>query len=261
VREDLTAPGVAGNTILQSWATRTAAPANSNYDATTTYLETGTFSGPFCPSPRVLAVDLPLLVDTPHQMWLPHVTSFLAADSLWREPVLAKAVLVPFTAVLNGSEYATKGVGWMLENSPFVRVQWLVSWDQVFFAVNTGSVEQNHSRTFTKGISNEASTTISHTAGVSLTAESGVEFLGSGGKISATVSYEFGYQTQHSVGEFAEESTEVSINVPPHKAAAAWREQTKILVKLHHPDAGSFETIVSQPMYDSLSFVTDDYPD
>ena len=30
---------------------------------------------------------------------------------------------------------------------------------------------------------------------------------------------------------------------------------------LHDPDAGSFEVLVSKPMYDSLSFVTDDYPD
>jgi len=53
----------------------------------------------------------------------------------------------------------------------------------------------------------------------------------------------------------------VSINVPPHKAAAAWREQTTIQVMLHHPGSGSFEMLVSEPMYDSLSFVTDDYPD
>lgn len=75
--------------------------------------------------------------------------------------------------------------------------------------------EQNHRRTFTKGISQDDSTTISHTAGVSLTVESGVQFLGAGGKVSATVSYQFGYASQHSVGQFEEESTQVSINVPP----------------------------------------------
>lgn len=262
VREDLTVPGVAGDQFLYYWANRTAAPSNSDYDSTTTYLATGTFSlPPPWPIRNVLAVELPLLVDTPQRMWLPHVTSFSAADNVYREPLLAKAVLVPFTAILSGSDYAAKGVGWMVENSPLVRVERVVRWDQVFFAVNTGSVEQNHGRTFTKGISQEASTTISHTAGVSVTVESGVSFLGAGGKVSATVSYQFGYQTQHSVGEFEEESTNVSINVPPHKAAAAWRERSTIEVKVHHPNTGSLETIVSEPMYDSLSFVTDDYPD
>jgi hypothetical protein len=264
VREDLTVPGVGGDQFLYYWANRTAAPDNTDYDATTTYLETGAFSvpDPFHQSTRhVLAIELPLLVDTQQRTWLPRVTSFSAADNLYREPLLAKAVLVPFTAVLSGSDYAAKGVGWMVENSPFVRVERVVRWDQVFFAVNTGSVEQNHSRTFTKGISQDTSTTISHTAGVSLTVESGVSFLGTGGKISATVSYQFGYQTQHSVGQFEEESTTVSINVAPNKAAAAWREQTTIQVMLHHPGDGSFETLVSEPMYDSLSFVTDDYPD
>jgi len=264
VREDLTVPGVGGDQFLYYWANQTAAPDNTDYDVTTTYLATGTFSVPdaFHASTRnVLAIELPLLVDTPQRMWLPRVTSFSAEDNLYREPLLAKAVLVPFTAVLSGSDYAAKGVGWMVENSPFVRVERVLHWDQVFFAVNTGSVEQSHGRTFTKGISQEASTTISHTAGVSVTVESGVSFLGAGGKVSATVSYQFGYQTQHSVGQFEEESTNVSINVPPHKAAAAWRERTTIQVMLHHPSTGSFEVLVSEPMYDSLSFVTDDYPD
>lgn len=265
VREDLTVPGVAGATILKSdwtnYVIRTAAPENVDFDVTTTYLETGAFRAFDQPGFRVLAIDPPPLIDAPQQTWLPHVSSFLSSDNLYPEPLLAKALLVPFTAILSGNMYLSRGVGWMLGNSPFVRVERVVDWDQVFFAVNTGSTEQNHSRTFTKGISTESSTTISHTAGVSVTAETGVKFLGNGGKVSATVSYQFGYQSQHSVGQLEEESTNVSINVPPHKAAAAWRQKTTILVKLHNPNDGTFDPIVSQPMYDSLSFVTDDYPD
>lgn len=49
--------------------------------------------------------------------------------------------------------------------------------------------------------------------------------------------------------------------VAPHKSAAAWQQRTTIRVLLHHPDTGRSETIVSEPMYDSLTLVTDDYPD
>lgn len=263
VREDLTVPGVAGPAVVYYWATRTAAPANVAFETTTAYLETGAFSGPldFHPNLNVLAVELPLLIDSPQQSWLPRVSSFQSTENVYAEPMLAKAMLVPFTAILNGSDYGARGVGWMVENSPLVRVERVVRWQREFFAVNTGSTEQTHSLTFTKGINSETSTTISHKAGVSLAVETGVKFLGAGGKITATVSYEFGYQTQHSVGEFQEESRTVSINVPPHKAGAAWREHSTILVKVHHPQSGNLETIVSQPIFDSLSFVNDDYPD
>jgi hypothetical protein len=262
VREDLTVPGDTGDAFWTGWSVRTAAPANSNYQTTTAYLETGTFSQPAEAAVRnVLAFKLPMLLDTPYRTSLPHVTSFFQEDNEYAEPLLVKAVLVPFSMILHGEEYATKGVGWMVENSPFVRMERVARWNLEVFLFNDSSVVQNISRSITKGVSDETSTTISQTAGVSLTAETGVKFLGPGGKVSATVSYQFGYQTQHSVGQFTEEETTVSIDVPAHKAAAAWRAQSTIFVKLHEPQDGSFETIVEQSMFDSLAWVTDDYPD
>jgi hypothetical protein len=263
VREDLTVPGVPGPSVLFYWATRTAAPENIHFDTTTTYLETGAFSGPvdFHPSLNVLAVQLPLLVDNPQQSWLPRVTSFLPAESQYSEPMLAKAMLVPFTAILGGRDYVDKGVAWMVANSPFVRVERVVRWQQDLFAGNSGSSPICRTLTLTKGLSSETSTTISHKTGVSLAVETGVKFLGAGSKITATVSYEFGYQTQHSVGEFEEQSNEVSICVAPHKAGAAWRAHSTIVVKLHDPVSGGFQTIVEEPMFDSLAYFYDDYPD
>jgi len=263
VREDLTVPGVAGARILTYWATRTEAPANTHFETTTAYLETGAFSGPldFHPSLNVLAVQLPLLIDSPQQSWLPRVTSFQSTENNYSEPMLAKAMLVPFTAILNGSDYASRGAGWMVENSPLVRVERVVRWQRDLFFINTGTTDQQLSLRLTKGISNETSTTISHKVGVSLTVETGVKFLGAGGKVSTTVSYEFGYQTQNAVGEFEERSEEESITVAPHKVGAVWREHSTIVVQVHHPNTGSLETILSQPMFDVLSFVYDDYPD
>ena len=96
---------------------------------------------------------------------------------------------------------------------------------------------------------------------MSLTVESGVRFLGSGGKVSATVSYQLGYGSQHSVGEFEEAGTTVGITVLPGTAAAAWRAQSSILVKLHDPSAGELEKLVRLNMVDSLTTVNDDFPD
>jgi hypothetical protein len=270
VRSDLTVLAAPLPASTGFSTARIEAPINNDFGDTAVYLDTGTMSVVFpsgnanpYPVNRVLAVELPMLIDTPHQAWLPHVTSLLAADNVYSEPVLAKALLVPFSAMLNGeeqdSEYTRRGVGWMVENSPFVRVERLVRWDLEFFTVNTTTSDQQNSVEFTKGITNAQTTTMTNTGGVSVTAEGGVKFLGIGGKISGTVSYEFGYETQTAVTALDSKTTTVSINVSPCKAAAAWREQTTLLLKLNDLD-GTVDTILSEPMYDSLSFVTDDYP-
>ena len=262
VREDLTAPGVEGDRLLNYWAVRTAAPENSNYETTTAYLETGAFSGAPYPILNVLAVDLSPLIDVPYQIWTPHLTSFAPIpEGSTSEPVLAKALLVPFT-ILNGSAYEEKGVGWMVENSPFVRVERVQAWKNLFWFNNTSSIDSYPAdRTVTKGISTTNTETFSHKAGVSVTVESGVEFLGTGGKVSATVSYEFGYEKQHSVTEFTEESTTIHVSAAAYKAAALWQLNSSILVKMHNPATGQLEEIDKLEMGDSMNYVYDDYPD
>jgi len=262
IRKDLTAPG-AGDPIGASDSSfvRIVAPDNSNFENTTAYLETEAFSVRGS-DVNVLAVELPPLINVPFQTWAPHLVGFFAPPA-YSEPVLAEALLVPFT-LLNGQAYAAKGVGWMVENSPFVRVERVQSWGLVFFVINNSSVAQNPSVTFTKGVSTADTNSISVKAGISLTVESGFELLGIGGKVSATVSTEFGYETQHSVSEFGQESDTVPINVAPHKAAAAWQLRSTIIVKLRNPQTGQLNEIAaageSTPMYDSLAYAYADYP-
>ncbi len=288
VRADLTAPALAttkiwddegtGGDVRYQGSFALEASENYAYQTTTAYLTTGTFvtqgqlrscSTEDCwDAPplgaravmNVLAVDLPLLIDAPRAATMPSLTGYDQPPSE-TEPLMAKAMLVPFTAIGSAESWRSRGTAWMVNNSPFVRADRVLRWGLEFWQYNSGSERQNPSKTFTKGISVTDSTTLSHTAGISVTAEGGVEFLGTGGRVSATVSYQFGYESQHAVGEFREESTTVTINVPPYKVAAAWQARSEIQVRLHNLTTFLLEPVKTVRMADSLYFVTDDYPD
>jgi insecticidal crystal toxin P42 protein len=210
---------------------------------------------------HVLAVEFPMLVDVPLRTVIPSLTGCDEPEE-FTEPVMAKAILVPFTAVWGGNEneYGRRGLQFMLDNSPFVRVDRVVTWHKVFWNINQTSVIQPNHKEYTKGVTTAESESFSHTVGVSISAEGGAAFLGTGGKISATVTYQFGYQTQHSVSEFVSETTSVGIDILPGMAAAAWAKHSEIAVWLHNQGTGQLEWIDSLPMNDSASYVTDDYP-
>jgi len=264
VREDLTAPGVEGDRLLSYGAVRTAAPQNSNSETTTAYLETGGFSSGDSPILKVLAVDLPPLIDVPSQTWAPHLNSDkVPPDS--SEPTLTKVLLVPFTMVGDGAAYAAKGVGWMVENSPFIRVERRQVWRRVQWVYNSSSVVQTPMYKLISGMQNTDSTTISHEAGVSVTAEGGVEFLGTGGKLSATLSYKFGYSTNTQVSNFVNHEADIPLSVAPCTAAAVWQLASSMTVEMLNDQTQQLTEIAAmgtedKPLYDNLNYVYDDYP-
>ncbi len=288
VREDLTRIAEAGDTIWNDKGTggevpyqgsfRLVVPEITNWDTSTIYLEAGTFvtqgqfrscqgEGCWSPPPRgghevmnVLAVELPMLIDNPYQNWQPRLTSF-AKPPLFSDPFMQKGLLVPFTAVLSGNEYTDRGVGWMVDNSPFVRVDRVTRWKRLYHEVNNTSVAQNPTIEFTKGITTEESTTVWESTGISITAEAGVQFKGFGAKISCTVSRQFGYSTQQSVSEFEEKKVTQTISHPAGKAAAVWGEHTNFLVRLHDAQVGEFYQIKNVDLFDAESFALDEFPD
>ena len=58
----------------------------------------------------------------------------------------------------------------MVSNSPFVRTERVLRWRREFWQYNTGSLEQNPSKTFKKGITVTDSDSFSTSVGISLTA-------------------------------------------------------------------------------------------
>jgi hypothetical protein len=266
VRQDLTVPGVAGDSILYYWATRVAAPNNSDYTNTTTYLETGTFTGPLDDHPvlNVLAIELPLLIDVPYQNWYPHLTGPYQPP-LDSEPVLMKAVLVPFTAVLSGSDYAAKGVGWMVENSPFVRVEREQMWTYWDASANDSQGSTSISYSVTTGTSTTQTTTWSVEVGISLTVESGVTFLGAGGKVSATLSTKFGWSQQTSISDFTSYTYNYTFTVPVCTYECVWGLQSTMAVKMFDDTTGQLKDIASIDMSENNGgqgavYFTNGYP-
>ena len=280
VREDLARPGEAApdftwtdvetgaSDYMGTW--RTTISDMSFHDKT--WLETGTFvctgseyscAGNACwqrpyshPVMNVLAVDLPLLTETPSDTWIPWLTGY-EQPPVTTAPLMAKTMLVPFTALLGGGDFSQGDIQWLLAHSPFVRVERQVYHKLMFHTINNTSVVQENALELVTGISTTNSETFSHTVGVSITVESGVSFLGSGGKVSATMSYEFGYETMHSVTALQERHIVVTIYTPPQKAAACWQQRNMYVVKRHN---GTRLDVLAEMEFGMDTYVVDEFP-
>jgi len=228
------------------------------------YTCTGVMSGSPCLEPpqshpvlHVLAVDLPMIIDTPQTTRVPALTGF-DQPPMETIPVGTKTMLVPFTALLGGTDFGGADVHWMVHNSPTVQVERVIYNHLMYHGINNTSVVQENLLEFVSGVSTTDSETFSHTAGISITVESGVEFFGSGGSVSVTASYEFGYESMHSVTALREKHIVVTIYTVPGKAAAAWQQRNAYRVKRHR---GTELDVVGELEFGMDSYVVDEYPD
>ncbi|HSG82068.1 MAG TPA: Vps62-related protein [Gemmatimonadota bacterium] len=228
------------------------------------YTCTGILAGAQCwedplshPVLHVLAVDLPMIIDTPESTRVPALTGF-DQPPVEAIPTATKTMLVPFTALLGGTDFGGADVHWMVHNSPTIQVERVIYNRLMYHGINNTSVLQENSLEFVSGVSTTDSETFSHTAGVSITVESGVEFFGSGGSVSMTVSYEFGYESMHSVTSLRESHIVVTIYTAPGKAAAAWQQRNAYRVKRHR---GTELDVVGELEFGMESYVVDEYPD
>ena len=280
VREDLTRPGEAAanftwideDTGARDWLGTWRITISDMSFHDNTWLETGTFVGqgseasctggqcwqpPYShPVMNVLAVNLPLLVETPVETWVPRLTGYEQPD-LTSSPLMAKTFLVPFTALLGGVDFSAGDIQWLLQHSPFVRAERQVYSKLMFHTINNTSLVQENSLELVSGVSTTNSETFSHKVGISITVESGVEFLGAGGKVSATMSYEFGYETMHSVTALQEQHINVTIYTPPGKAAACWQQRNVYVVKRHN---GTRLDVLAEMEFGIDSYVVDEFP-
>jgi len=282
VRKDLTRPGEAGELIWNDQGTgadyylgtwRITIPDIGVHDKA--YLETGTFVGQgnfhkrYCqnddcwekpidhPVMHVLSVDLPILIDKRVEMQAPKLKDY-GQPSLIGGPEMMKSMLVPFSTLLEGKAFKRGDIGWLVENSPFVRVDRTMLNKLVFHTINRSSLVQENHLELVSGVSRTESETMSNTVGVSITAESSIGFLGTGGKASFTANYQFGYETTNSVTEMREKHFNVAINVPPGKAAACWQQRSRFRVIRHNK--GELQSMAELD-YGIDTYAIDEYPD
>jgi hypothetical protein len=284
IRKNLTKPGEVGDFVWNCHDTgsdyyvgiwRNTIPDISLHEKA--YIETGTITAQgnvmdiqrFCtgsdcwtapyshPVMNVLAVELPMLMDTPEESSIPELTGY-EQPPVTTAPKMLKSMLVPFPAILGGEDISNAEISWLVENSPFLRVDRYVYSDLIFHAINKTSLVQENSLELVSGISTTNSETLSHTVGVSITSEGGVEFMGIGGKTSITVSYEFGYETMHSVTELQEKHINVTAYTPPGTATACWQQRNKYRIQRHN---GTERDTIAETEFGIDTYVVDQYPD
>jgi hypothetical protein len=280
VREDLTRPGEAAadftwiddNTGANDWLGTWRITISDMSFHDNAWLETGTFVGqgseascggsqcwqrPYShPVMNVLAIDLPVLVDRPLDAWVPRLTGY-EQPAVTSSPLMQKTYLVPFTALLGGVDFSQGDIQWLLQHSPFVRAERQVYNKLMFHTINLTSLVQQNSLELVSGVQTTNAETFSHTVGISITVESGVEFLGAGGKVSATMSYQFGYSTMHSVASLQEQHINVTIYTQPGKAAACWQQRNVYVVKRHN---GTRLDVLAEMEFGIDSYVVDEFP-
>jgi hypothetical protein len=270
IREDLTIPGETGthlwdmngcNYVLYSFwnidQPNIGAHSEAHLVQGTFVARTGTEQPDFDPSMNVPMVDLPMLAEAPYQIFVPKMSSY---DTPPEEtvPLMAKAMLVP-CSIVNDSAYSGN-IGWQVANSPFYRLERQVYYKLLYHNHNHNQTSeiQTNNVTITSGITTTESERIWNETSISISVEAGLSFKALSGKITATVSRTFGYETQTSVAELQEKSISSSINTPPGKAAALWQKYNRYILYRHN---GTRLGAVSSWEFGIDSYVTDEYPD
>ena len=263
IREDLVTRGQltflwAYSNYYSAW--RITQPNTGAHDQA--YLEPGTFlfvrgnSEPGDhPALNVLKVDLPMLEEAPVQDFIPQlIDDGQPPDETM--PRMEKAMLVP-SSIINDLN-CPGNLHWQVDNSPFYRLERQVIYKRIYYNYNSTDQLQTNSVEITSGLTTDSSTTIWQNTGIELSVSAGVSFKAVSGSITATVSRQFGYETQTSVQELFSKTVHTSINIPAHKAAAAWQRFNKYVLYRHN---GTELQVVRNWEFGIDSYVVDEYPD
>ncbi len=269
VREDLTILGASGGRVMFRWLVgeyhccwaidQPASEAHSD-----AYLVPNTFvfyyseadvAPTFDPAMYVLRVNLPMLSEAPYQDFVPKLTDYDIPPEA-TVPRMSKAMLAPCT-IINDVDRGND-IGWQVANSPFYRLERQVYYKFLYHYHNQTQIEQPCLWTVTSGITTTETERIWNETSISLSMEAGLNFKAFSGKITATVSRTFGYETQTSVSELRQTEVTTSVNVPPGKAAALWQRYNRYILYRHN---GTELEPVTSWEFGINSYVVDQYPD
>jgi hypothetical protein len=261
IREDLTIPGELDtlymHPVYSIWAISQpiSGPHSGAYLATGMYVEVGDTEAPNNhPAANILNVNVPTLPDAPDQNIVPTLTSFNPPMPA-TQPMMGRCLLAPFSVITD----AVHDIAWQLNNSAVYRVERETYYKLLYFNYNQTSELQTNSYTIISGITTTESETFRASVGLSVTASAGVALSSiATASISATVSYELGYERMTGISELQQREVTTSINTPPGKAAALWQKFTRFTVYRHLPFG--IETVDSKEVGID-NYVTDEYPD
>lgn len=217
--------------------------------AVNTFAANNSYSPP-TDAPVINCLNLPFPVVESTEPTPPALTSTNLPASISGKTI-DRIVTVPFTAIVDPAY----SVQWKVANSPFYTIERQVMYVLELFNYNQTSRDQNIVKSVTTGVSQSDSETFSQSVGLSVTATTGVSFLGTGGEVSATITTELGFEQSTVYESFSEETIERSIFTAPSKAAALWALSYNLMV------VRANQTILpSQLCFDVNSFVEDEFP-
>lgn len=238
IRSDLTRPGMIGTFIWNDKSTGSDKDfgsweiqiADIFVDSSKLLLAPGCFVGVAShdkPSSAVQANLLLLPVPSTEQEtpFVPKLTSPQQPGQFTSSDLTAQ-VIVPFTAVTDKG----MSVQQQIAENPFYTIYREELYELAAYQVNDNPEKTLLTVQEATGVSTSESSTFSISTGISVTTEGGVSFFGIGGKITATVSVELGYQTSTGVTEFTNVTITNQYTIPPNSAIAVWTKYDQLTV-------------------------------
>lgn len=201
-------------------------------------------------APVIYCLNLPFPFEKLNDPSVPKLTSY-SMPPAYSGKTVDRIVTVPFTAIKDDAY----SLHWKVENSPFYKLERQIAYHRELFNHNDTTKPQTISRTVTTGVTVEQSQTFSVTTGISVSATTGVSVLGAGGKVTATVSVELGWERSTSVSELKQDSTLKQLVTPVSKAACLWAISYTLLL------AREDNTYTDQQLvFDVDAFYESEYP-
>ncbi|KAK5994478.1 hypothetical protein PT974_04953 [Cladobotryum mycophilum] len=115
-------------------------------------------------------------------------------------------------------------------NDPFYTISKSVGWLVKNVLINDQSGTLNHTDTVEYGISSEQSKTFEHTAGVSITATTGITTGFSSAEFSVSLNYQFTASSSSSFGEYVHKTTTDSLDIQDRATIVLFRKREVIKV-------------------------------
>jgi Vacuolar protein sorting-associated protein 62 len=207
--------GSGGDHDLSAWQVEAAGDlqdSNRGAFAPDTFLGCGNYDRPQAGLARVLYLPIPAeVLPVPGR---PLLTS-RDEPALTTDPVLDRRVRVPFTAFFDRTDVtALQHIA-----NPFCDLERWANYTLIAFDDNRTQETQETGDDVQVGVTRDESETFSHTVGVKIGAEVGIEGVG---KATTELSYQFGYSKTHGISELESTTVHRKLSTPPGHAGAMW---------------------------------------